>query len=427
MPPDDLQYILDEHKVWAESAGLEGTCAYLADADLYGSNLANAYLTNADLFEAFLVDSNLTNADLAEANLIRADLSGANLKGADLARAKMWDASLLGGTLEKANLTDADLTGANLSDANLCGACLERTELFRANLSGADLKGANLSGANLAGVNLSGANLSGAKLYSAYLHSANLKDANLAGADFTAADLTKAKLTGANLAGAILERAILTQTELVNANLAQARIYGISAWDLKKEGSIQKDLIITEKNEPVITVDNLEIAQFIHLVLNNHNIREVLDTLTSKSVLILGRFTDQRKAVLEALKDALRERNYLPILFDFEKPGARSLTETISILANMSRFVIADLTDAKSIPQELSHIVPFAPSLPILPIILEGQKRYAMFEHFITYPWVLPLYSYETPEAMLSNIVDQVIKPAEQKVLELRQRANGVH
>jgi hypothetical protein len=40
---------------------------------------------------------------------------------------------------------------------------------------------------------------------------------------------------------------------------------------------------------------------------------------TSKAVLILGRFTDERKAVLDALRDELRKRNYLPILFDFDK------------------------------------------------------------------------------------------------------------
>lgn len=161
-------------------------------------------------------------------------------------------------------------------------------------------------------------------------------------------------------------------------------------------------------------------AQFIYLMLNNQNIRDVIDTITSKSVLILGRFTDERKAVLDALKDELRKRNYLPILFDFEKPAGRDLTETISILAKMSRFVIADLTDAKSIPQELSHIVPHTPSLPVLPIILQGQREYAMFEHFKPYPWVLPLHAYQTPEAMLSEIVEVIIEPAERKVKELR-------
>ena len=54
----------------------------------------------------------------------------------------------------------------------------------------------------------------------------------------------------------------------------------------------------------------------------------------------------------------LRKRDYLPVLFDFEKSTKRDITETISTLAHMARFVIADNTDAKSIPHELMKIVP---------------------------------------------------------------------
>ena len=61
-------------------------------------------------------------------------------------------------------------------------------------------------------------------------------------------------------------------------------------------------------------------------MLNNQKVREVIDTITSKAVLILGRFTDERKAVLDALRDELRKRDYLPILFDFEKPGPKIRT-----------------------------------------------------------------------------------------------------
>jgi hypothetical protein len=118
----------------------------------------------------------------------------------------------------------------------------------------------------------------------------------------------------------------------------------------------------------VITVDNLEVAQFIYLLLHNEKIREVIDTITSKVVLILGRFTPERKAVLDAMREELRRRNYLPILFDFEKPARRDLTETVSTLAHMARFIIADITEAKSIPQELQRIVLDLPSVGSTPL-----------------------------------------------------------
>jgi hypothetical protein len=75
-------------------------------------------------------------------------------------------------------------------------------------------------------------------------------------------------------------------------------------------------------------------------------------------VLILGRFTDERKAILEALRDELRKRDYLPILFDFDKPDSKDLTGTVTTLANIVRFIVADGTGPKSIPHELATIVP---------------------------------------------------------------------
>src|SRR5262249_48152474 len=152
-------------------------------------------------------------------------------------------------------------------------------------------------------------------------------------------------------------------------------VYGVSTWSLKLEGATQQNLIITNlaENEPEITVDNVEVAQFIYLMLHNQKIRDVIDTITSKAVLILGRFTDERKAVLDALREELRHRNYLPILFDFEKPRTRNTDETITLLARMARFVVADISDAKSVLQELRAIVPDLPSVPVQPIILAMQ------------------------------------------------------
>ncbi len=158
------------------------------------------------------------------------------------------------------------------------------------------------------------------------------------------------------------------------------------------------------------------------MLLNNKKIRDVIDTITSKVVLILGRFTSERKAILDAVRDELRERNYSPALFDFEKPANRDITETVSTLAHLSRFVIADLTDAKSIPQELDRIVPNLPSVPVQPLILNSQKEYGMFEHFTRFPWVLPVYRYTDELSLLQSLKEKVIAPAEQKARELAQQ-----
>ena len=179
-------------------------------------------------------------------------------------------------------------------------------------------------------------------------------------------------------------------------------------------------MVITPKNEPEITVDNIEVAQFIYLLLHNPKIRDVIDTIGRKAVLILGRFTPERKAVLDALREELRKRDYVPILFDFDKPASQDLTATVSTLAHLARFIIADLSDPSSIPYELATVVPTTP-VPVLPILLSGCSEFAMFQDLRRrHHWVLPTHRYDTPGQLIADLETRVIRPAETKVLELR-------
>ena len=191
------------------------------------------------------------------------------------------------------------------------------------------------------------------------------------------------------------------------------------------EGTKQQNLVITDWDEPEITVDNIEVAQFIYLMLNNEKLRDVIDTITSKAVLILGRFTDERKAVLDALREELRKHDYLPILFDFDVPATRDITETVSLLARMARFIIADLTDPSSIPKELEAIVPHL-AVPDQPLLEGASRPYAMFKDYWKYDWVLPVYRYEGLEPLLATLADKVIAPAEGKVNALQERRRKI-
>jgi hypothetical protein len=338
-------------------------------------------------------------ADLSEADFTGADLIGANLIGADLIGAK---------------LSGADLTGAKLSEADLSEGRLVRADLSGANLSGADLSDADLSRATLSGAVLSRATLREARLCEAKLSGADLRWANL-----SAADLRWTDLSLANLSGGRLVTARLVETDLTGADLTGCCVYGASAWGLKLKGAKQQNLIITQ-SEPEITVDNLEVAQFIYLMLHNQKIRDVIDTITSKAVLILGRFTQERKPVLEALREELRQRKYLPILFDFEKPRSRNTDETITLLARMARFVVADISDAKSVLQELRAIVPDLPSVPVQPIILAVQEEPGMFDFYRNFRSFLNVHRYASQEQLIADLGEKVIRPAELKVLDLQ-------
>jgi uncharacterized protein YjbI with pentapeptide repeats len=417
----------------ADLSGADLSRANLSEANLSRANLSEADLSEADLSEADLSGAILQGANLSRANLSGADLrgarldgaklSGADLRGAKLSRATLLYANLSGADLSEAVLSGANLSEANLSRANLSGAHLFQADLFRANLSEANLSGAILEGADLSEAVLSGANLSGADLRGARLGGAKLSGANLSGANLSGADLSGANLSGADLSGANLNRTELIRTDFSHADLTESSIYGIAAWDVKLTADTrQENLIITPPDQPVITVDNIKVAQFVYLLLNNEEIRDVIDTITSKAVLILGRFSHDRKPILNALRNALRNKGFLPIVFDFERPKGRDFTETIKTLAGMSCFVIADITNPRSAPLELQATVPDY-MIPFVPILQDGESGFSMFSNLQNkYDWVFDTLGYDSSQSLIANLDDAVINPALEKRHELELR-----
>jgi len=120
------------------------------------------------------------------------------------------------------------------------------------------------------------------------------------------------------------------------------------------------------------------------------------------------------------LRNKLRDSGYLPVLFDFDRPSSRDITETVSTLTHIARFIIADITDAKSIPQELKTIVPALPSVPLQPLLLRSQQEYGMFEHFRRFPWVLKVFLYDDQEHLVKSIPLLILPALEAKVQDQR-------
>lgn len=298
--------------------------------------------------------------------------------------------------LRKVSLDEQDLRGADLSRADLFEAYLYRTKLQHSNLSHASLRRTILMQANLRGAILARTDLREASLYQATLAKADLTRANCSYARFV-------------------------QTKLPNATLVDCRVYGASVWDVDLTHTEQARLLITPQGKTPITVDDLEIAQFIALLLENRKIRRVIDTIGKKAVLILGRFTPSHKQVLDSVRAALQHEGYVPILFDWEHPTSRDFTETIATLAHLARFIIADLTEPHSLPKELEAIVPTL-AVPVQPILQGAGRPYRLFADYWKYPWVLPAYRYEKREALLATLQTKVIAPAEAKAQELAER-----
>lgn len=319
---------------------------------------------------------------------------------------------LRGADLTGAALSDVRLSGADLREADLRGAELAWAALSFVKLGGADLREATLSNAYLRQSDLRGADLRGALLADADLSLADLGGTDLRGADLGGAFLRDADLTRADLSGADLSEATLVRTDLRHAVLTGCCVYGISAWDLQLQNvKDQSGLVITPWDQPAITVDNLEVAQFVYLLLNNQKIRDVIDTIGKKGVLILGRFTPERKAVLDGIRKRLRDLGFVPMMFDFEKPTEADFTGTIRILAGMSRFIIADITNPRSSPLELREILPNY-AIPFVPIIDENEKPFAMFADLRKYPWLLPLRKYDSADGLVRALKNAVVVPA---------------
>ena len=182
-------------------------------------------------------------------------------------------------------------------------------------------------------------------------------------------------------------------------------------------------LVITPREQPEITIDNLEVAQFIYLLLHNSKIRDVIDTIGRKGVLLLGRFTDGRITVLERLRNELRKRGFLPIVFNFDKPETKDFTETIRLLAGLSHFVIAEITNPRSAPLELQATVAEC-MIPFVPIIEEGEKPFAMLKDlwFKHRDWMFEPIYYSSLDRLVDALDTEIIKPAEVRFAELLAR-----
>ena len=442
---------VDEWNLWREEnrrvvPNLRG--ANLAEAELSGANLRRAILGEANLAGARLSGANLPGANLIEADLTGADLSGANLHKAMLADANLSKAKASGADLTDAHIGDATLDHADFSGTDLTGAYLGKPSLYETNFTGANLSAVSFSEAVLFSTDFTEANLRGTdftgEFRSSVLDHVNLTGADLTGADLlrvilwrtnlTRADLTEAQLSQANVFGCDFNGADLTRANLIGTSfidtslegsiLVGCRVYGTSAWDLKLSDSTQQsNLLIEGADDAIITVDDIEVAQFVYLLLNNQKLRDVIDTMTSKAVLILGNFAPEPKLVLDAIKERLRERGYLPIMFDFPGPQNQRFIDTVTTVARLSRFVIADLTQPRSVTGELTAIVEQLPLLPIQPLILKSEDpSHAFITDVVVSDSVLKLHRYANLQDLLASFDESILAPALKSRDELEER-----
>jgi hypothetical protein len=105
------------------------------------------------------------------------------------------------------------------------------------------------------------------------------------------------------------------------------------------------------------------------------------------------------------------------------KPQTKDFTDTVRLLANLSHFVIVDITNPRSTPLELQAAVPDY-MVPFVPILQQGEQPFAMFVDLQNkYDWVLkPTIAYSSVDRLLEVLEEKIVRRAEAKFKKLLAR-----
>jgi uncharacterized protein YjbI with pentapeptide repeats len=384
--------------------------------ELVGANFSGTDLRGACFTMAHLREANFTGANVSNAYFGEADLTRANFSAADLREAIFHWATCSGTQLKEAkNLHQADFTSAYFRSLDLSGTNLAGAQLDFAEFHHVDLRETNLSHANLCGARLHEANLQGANLQGAFLGCANLVDAHLSHANLTNAYLVAAKLYGADCCDAHFQGANLSRANLVWANLTRAiltncRIYGISAWNIQVEGAVQKNIILTDEGQPTITIDDVRIAQFVHLYLTSQEIRAIVNSFTTRVVLTLMHPTTEHQHMLEALGKALRLSHYHLLLFDVTTLSSQKDLDVLDSLVSLARFLLVDLPALPPVTNKAS--------IGLQPLVMDANiqdEETVLKDLKHHYHWILPTVHLKDMAALQAWLAEQVFAPLEEK------------
>jgi uncharacterized protein YjbI with pentapeptide repeats len=212
--------------------------------------------------------------------------------------------------------------------------------------------------------------------------------ANFSGATFRSTTFNKTILTGADFDNATFINCNLNRVNLVEAKfrvkeITETVVYGIAAWDLKTSDEMIQSKLVIEKTHQLYSdlisqgkipmmVDDIELAQFVYYLSNHKKMRDTLNILNDRGVLLLGQFDNGGLERLYSIREWLQRKGYMAMIFDFARPDNLSLTDTALTMAGLSKFVVVDLS-GPSVPAELEAI------LKIRKPVLAFGRPYALF------------------------------------------------
>lgn len=235
-----------------------------------------------------------------------------------------------------------------------------------------DFSGLHLKGVMIHKAFAEGLDIQNSVFEDVYFDDGDFSRSHFANCRFINTKFNKTIFTDADFQGATFVNCNLNRVNLTNANfdvkeICETVIYGISSWDLNvSDDAIQSKLVIEKtydlyseiiaQGRIPLMVDNIELAQFIYYLSNHKKMRDTINILNKRGVLLLGKFKDGGLERLYKLRDWFSAQNYLPMIFDFDRPNSLDYTETVVTMSGLSKLVVADLS-GNSVPQELHAIL----------------------------------------------------------------------
>lgn len=281
-------------------------------------------------------------------------------------------------------------------------------------------KGANcldFSGVHLCDVNIysafaEGLNLRGAVFENTVIEEGDFSRCDFSGATFRNTRFNKTILTQSTFEGATFNNCNLNRVNLTGADfrvreICETVVYGLSAWDLNTSTESRQSKLVIEKTyefysdliqqgQIPMMVDDIELAQFVYYLSDHKKMRQTLNILNDRGVLLLGRFQEGGLARLDGIRQWFQERGFTPMMFDFARPDNLSLTETVVTMAGLSKFILVDLS-GPSVPAELQAIL----SQIKKPLMVFGDP-YALAADLADHTRVFPLEGND--EQLLASI-----------------------
>jgi hypothetical protein len=256
--------------------------------------------------------------------------------------------------------------------------------------------------------------------------------------------ILRRNLSLARLAGALLTDCSLNRADLEGSDLRGVYMWGCSYWGVSLDDKTkQSDIRITSDFDWVdfamtresrrraranadfdITIDDLRVADFMWQIRDYpERVADMINAATGKLVLLLGRFTGPQRTILDTvMAPTLTRHRYIPMVFDFQPPRNRDVIESVAILAGLSRFVIADLTDARSTPLESQLLAPML-AIPFFPVVRRGHRIFSMFGDLQRkYPWVQPPQIYRGRKHLMELLKTTIIPAAETEAKKWNRR-----